>query len=125
VDRFRQGLVEMQRRVSKCLEIFKLLTGKLLARMYTRNLSFRERLLHYRLRNNMKVGVKMLGADHSHDLNEILVWVNGTACVKLVHAPLMDNNICAIGEEHASEVDFRSAEVHLPQHSALFNIPAK
>ncbi len=69
--------------------------------------------------------VGMLGANHSHDLNEVFVWMNGAARVELVHATLMDYNVCAIREEHASKVDFRSAEVHLPQDSALFNIPAE
>ncbi len=67
----------------------------------------------------------MLGADHGHNLNEVFVGKKGAAHVELIHAPLMDYNVCAIRKELAIEIDFRSAEVHLPQRSPLLDIPAK
>ena len=71
----------------------------------------------------MKEGVGILCADNGHNLNEVLVGVNGAARVERIEAPLMDDNVCAIWEEHASEIDFRGAKVHLPQQPTLLDIP--
>ncbi len=65
----------------------------------------------------------MLVTDHGHNLNEVLVGEEGAARVELVLAPLINDHICAIREEHATQIDFRGAKVHLPQHLTLLDIP--